>query len=224
MFIFKGISSKDMEVIVEEEKHFIARAARRYNQIDIDGRNGSEFEELGYSTINRPIKVQILNPEKIDKILAWLDGAGDFIYNNRKTTARFYNEVEPIRSATILVADFSFIRNPFWNKANEDFIFANDGIIYNDGTVYSEPVVKLEKQQEDYVDFSINDIRYKYNFNNDNYALIDSEKGKVEFEGFNRNRQIEMGYEFPKLEPGKNKVIINSGAAKISFLRKDRWL
>lgn len=224
MFVFKGISSKDMEVIVEEEKHFIAKASQRYNQIDIEGRNGAEFEELGYSTINRPIKVQILNSEKIDKILVWLDGVGDFIYNNRKTMARFYNEVEPIRTATILVAEFSFIRNPFWNKAKEDFIVANDGIIYNDGTIYSEPIVKLDRDQDAFVDFSINDVRYKYNFNEDDYVLINSEEKLVQYEGFNRNRQIEMGYIFPKLYPGENKIIINSGSAKISFLRKDRWL
>lgn len=224
MFIFKGICSKDMDVIATEEKHFIAKASQRYNQIDIEGRDGALFEELGYAVVNRNIKIQILNPEKIDKILSWLDGTGDFIYNNRKTTARFYNEIEPTRSASISIAEFLFIRDPFWNKAFEEFTPANDGHIYNSGTIYSAPIIKLEKNNNSYVDFTINNTRYKYNFNEDNYVIIDSEKGEVQYQGLNRNRQIEMGYQFPILIPGKNDITINSGGAKISFLRKDRWL
>ena len=36
MFVFKGISSKDMEVVIEEEKHFLGKASQRYLQTDID--------------------------------------------------------------------------------------------------------------------------------------------------------------------------------------------
>lgn len=223
MFVFKGKSSEDMGVIVEEEKHFIAKARQRYTQTDIEGRNGAIFEELGYSVVNRPIKIQILNSQKLDEILAWLNGAGDFIYNNRITKARFYNEIEPTRTAGIFIADFSFIRNPFWNELNDKFISSNN-IIINDGTIYSEPLIRLEKIDDDYVDFTINNIRIVYNFNSEEYVEIDCEEKTTQYEGFNRNRQIEMGYEFPKLIPGENTVKINSGNAVIKFKRKDRWL
>lgn len=224
MFVFKGISSEDMEVIAEEEKHFIAKARRRYNQNEIDGRNGAVFEELGYSVIDRPIKIQILNPLKMEQILAWLDGEGDFIYNNKITKARFYNEVEPIRTASIFIADCDFIRNPFWNRAYENFVNCTEGIIINEGTVYSEPIIRLEKIESEYIDFTINDIRIVYNFNEDTYVEINSEEKTVEYDSMNRNRQIEMGYEFPILNPGNNKITINSGNAVIKFKRKDRWL
>ena len=58
MFKFKGISSTDMQVVIEEEEHFIARAAQRYETIEIEGRNGAIFNELGYSYVERPIYVQ----------------------------------------------------------------------------------------------------------------------------------------------------------------------
>ena len=48
MFKFKGISSKDMQVVIEEEEHFIARAAQRYEVTEIEGRDGAIFDELGY--------------------------------------------------------------------------------------------------------------------------------------------------------------------------------
>ena len=122
MFKFKGISSTDMQVIIEEEEHFIARAAKRYETIEIEGRDGAIFNELGYSYVERPIYVQCLNIDKIDDILAWLDGEGEFEYKGRKTTARFYSELEPQREGYIRIIDTTFIRDPFWIKANEEFV------------------------------------------------------------------------------------------------------
>ena len=122
MFKFKGISSKDMQVIIEEEEHFIARAARRYETIEIEGRDGAIFNELGYSYVERPIYVQCLNLDKIDEILSWLDGEGEFEYKGRKTTARFYSELEPKREGYIKIIDTTFIRDPFWTKLDDEFV------------------------------------------------------------------------------------------------------
>ena len=122
MFKFKGISSKDMQVVIEEEEHFIARAARRYETTEIEGRDGAIFEELGYSYVERPIYVQCLNVNKIDNILAWLDGEGEFEYKGRKTTARFYSELEPQREGYIRIIDTTFIRDPFWTKLDDEYI------------------------------------------------------------------------------------------------------
>ena len=126
MFKFKGISSNDMQVIVEEEEEFIARAAHKYEQIDVDGRDGAEFNELGYSVVERPIRVQCLNVDKVDEILAWLNGEGEFEYKGRKTIARFYSELEPKRSSWIRIIDTTFIRDPFWYKANEEYLLVKD--------------------------------------------------------------------------------------------------
>ena len=122
MFKFKGISSKDMQVVIEEEEHFIARAARRYETTEIEGRDGAIFEELGYSYVERPIYVQCLNTDKIDDILAWLDGEGEFEYKDRKTTARFYSQLEPQREGYIRIIDTTFIRDPFWTKLDDEYV------------------------------------------------------------------------------------------------------
>lgn len=126
MFKFKGISSKDMQVVVEEEEHFIARASQRYEMTEIEGRDGAIFDELGYSVVERPIYVQCLNINKIDDILAWLNGEGEFEYKGRKTTARFYSQLEPRRSSCIRIIDTTFIRDPFWCKVNEDYQLVKD--------------------------------------------------------------------------------------------------
>ena len=201
MFKFKGISSEDMQVVVEEEEHFIARAAQRYEITEIEGSDEAIFDELGYSYVERPIYVQCLNIEKMDDILAWLNGEGEFEYKGRKTIARFYQQLEPQRSACIRVIDTQFIRDPFWNKAIDDYVVVINNVI------------------------NVGNVRFKYNFpENETYVEIDCKKKEAVYEELNRNRQLEIGYEFPKLDIGNNSITLNSGDCTIKVKRKDRWL
>lgn len=126
MFKFKGISSTDMQVVIEEEEHFIAKASKRYEITEIEGRDGAIFDELGYSYVERPIYVQCLNIDKIDDILAWLDGEGEFEYKERKTIARFYSQLDPQRKGYIRIIDTTFIRAPFWIKADDELVTVKD--------------------------------------------------------------------------------------------------
>ena len=223
MFKFKGISSTDMQVIIEEEEHFIARAAKRYETIEIEGRDGAIFNELGYSYVERPIYVQCLNIDKIDDILAWLDGEGEFEYKGRKTIARFYSELDPQRDTIIRIIDTNFIRDPFWTKTEDDFVTATNNI-ENTGNIYSRPILRLEKTDYEDVDIEIAGIRFQYTFEDDEYVEIDCEEKTALYEGLNRNRQLTIGYEFPKLSPGNNTVTIKEGGCTIKAKRKDRWL
>lgn len=223
MFVFNNISSIDMQVIVEEEDQFLGKASQRYVRTEIEGKNGALFEEQGYTTIDRQIKIQIMNPAKLDKIMSWLNGIGILEYKGRITKARFYNEINPVRTASIKTADVSLIRNPFWNKKRDEFVRVTDTIL-NEGNIYAEPIIKLQRNTSDSIDITINDVRFIYNFNNEEYVEIDCEEKTVEYEKNNRNRQIEMGYKYPTIQPGENKIIIHSGDAKVFIKRKDRWL
>ncbi len=224
MFKFKGISSVDMQVIIEEEEHFIARASQRYEMTEIEGRDGAIFEEQGYSVVERPICVQCLNIEKIDNILAWLNGEGEFEYKGRKTIARFYSQLEPIRNACIRVIDTQFIRDPFWNKAIDDYVTVTNNV-KNEGNYRSRPIARLEKGSTSSVDITLGNVRFKYNFpENETYVEIDCKEKKATYEGLNRNRQLEIGYQFPKLNVGNNSITTHSGNCTIKVKRKDRWL
>lgn len=223
MFVFNNISSIDMQVIVEEEDQFLGKASQRYVRTEIEGKNGALFEEQGYTTIDRQIKIQIMNSEKLDKIMSWLNGTGILEYKGRITKARFYNEINPVRSSSIKTADISFIRNPFWTKKRDEFIEIMETVL-NEGNIYAEPIIKLKKNTSDNIDITVNDVRFVYNFNDEEYGIIDCEEKNAEYDGNNRNRQLEIGYKFPTLQPGENKIIVHSGDAKIFIKRKDRWL
>lgn len=223
MFKFKGISSVDMQVIIEEEEHFLAKASQRYEATEIEGRDGALFDELGYSCVERPIYVQCLNIDKIDDILSWLNGVGKLEYRGRSTIARFYSEEEPQRNACIKIIDTTFIRDPFWYKANDDYIEITNSV-KNEGSVESRPIIRLEKKGNNNVDITVNSVRFLYNFNGEPYVEIDCENKTVLYEGLNRFKQIEIGYDFPKLKLGDNVVSLNSGDCTIKIKRKDRWL
>lgn len=224
MFKFKGISSTEMQVVVEEEEHFLAKAAQRYETTEIEGRDGAIFDELGYSYVERPIYVQCLNIEKMDDILAWLNGTGEFEYKGRKTIARFYQQLEPQRSACIRIIDTQFIRDPFWNKAVDEYVTVISNVT-NEGNYKSRPIIRLEKGNTSSVEITIGDIRFKYTFpSNETYVEIDCKTKVAIYEGLNRNRQLEIGYEFPILEVGNNAITKNSGNCTIKVKRKDRWL
>lgn len=223
MFKFKGISSEEMQVVIEEEEHFIARAAKRYEMTEIEGKDGAQFDELGYSVVERPILVQCLNISKMDDILEWLDGEGEFEYKNRKTIARFYAEAAPERKACIRIIDTTFIRDPFWLKAEDEFAIVTD-IVENEGNIVSRPIVRLEKNNEEILDISIGNVRFQYNFNEDSYVEIDCKEKKALYNNLNRNRQLIIGYNYPSLNKGNNLITIHSGDATVKIKRKDRWL
>ena len=222
MFRFKGISSSEMSVIIAEEESFKAKASQRYETIEVEGRDGAEFIPLGYSYVERPIYVQCLDISKIDDILAWLDGEGDFEYQGRKTKASFFSKLEPQRKAGIRIIDATFIRQPFWYKVNDDYVDVTNSVI-NEGNIKSRPIIKLEKTTSDSVDITINGLRFVYNFT-DSYVIIDCKEKTAEYEGLNRSRQLEIGYDFPALKTGENAITINSGACNIKIKRKDCWL
>lgn len=223
MFKFKGKSSKEMGVIIEEEQLFLAKAAQKYEEIDINGRNGSIFNELGYSNVEIPMNVQILNSAKLDDIFEWLNGPGEFEYNGRVTTAYFYNEILPQRMVSIKNAEITFKRSPFWKLKESEFQTITTEI-QNEGNVFSKPIIRLEKVQTDEIDVSIAGIRFQYNFNNETYVEIDCNECTATYNNLNRNRNLIIGFEFPKLLPGKNPIIIHSGDPIIKIKDKDRWL
>lgn len=223
MFKFKNISTTEMKVIVEEESNLIAKASQRVEQIEVEGKNGSIYNTLGYANIERPLKLYVRDINKIDEILAWLNGGGILEYDGRISRAYFYSQIEPLRSSSIKTIDCSFIRTPFWYKKEDEYMSVDTTVI-NEGNVESRPIILLEKNTTDSIDLSINDVRFIYTFDEDTSVEIDCETMNAMSNGILKNRNLEIDYDFPLLNPGENSVIINSGDAVIKMKRKDCWL
>ncbi len=224
MFKFKNISSEQMNVVCEEENQFISRAAHRYEEITIDGSNISIFNDLGYATKDKTMKLYIKDVSKINDILSWLNGTGEFEYDGKYTIARFLDSADPIRAVTIRTLDISFKMLPFWFKANDDFVEVSD-TIDNEGNNVSYPIIKIVKGTEKQVKLLINDIELIYDFpDEEDYVEIDSFNCTVQYKNLNRNRNIKLGFDFPTLNPGQNNIEIKAGDSIIYIKRKDCWL
>lgn len=222
MFKFKGISSGDMKIIVEEELKFIKKAALKYNATEIPGRDGNLYEENGYADVEIPLHLFIMDVSKLPEIYKWLSGEGILEYNGKMTTARFYVEHEPIRTSNIYTMNISLIRSPFWTK-EDDFIVVENTIV-NEGNVYSEPTIRLEKSTSDDVDITINDVRFVYHFESDSFVEIDFNNCNATMNGLNKNSKLELGFETVRLSPGNNTVHFNSGECILKVKGKDRYL
>lgn len=223
MWKFKGISDDQMRVVAQEE-HFKAKASQRLSEIVVDGKDGIDYEELGYANIQRSIFLQMLDTSKLDEILAWLDGEGDFEFEGKVTKARFSFETSPERYVTRFNATVDFVRSPFWYKKTDMFIQIIDKVI-NQGTVYAKPVIRLERNLTDSIDLSIGGVRFQYNFPiGESYVEIDCDKMSEMYEGLSRSRQIEIGFNYPMIQVGTSLVNVHTGDAVIKIKRKDRWL
>lgn len=223
MFKFKNISDKEMNVVCEEIDNILTKASI-ISETNIDGENSElDYYEEGYSNVEGTLDLFVLDKSKIDSIKSWLNGKGLFEYKGRITNLAFYSEYEISRSSTIYKLSVDFVRSPFWYKSDDEFVSVENDIL-NEGNVHSYPIIRIEKGTSDSVDISINDVRFKYNFNGDEFVEIDCQKAQASYNNLSRNLNLEIGYLFPTINPGDNKVIINDGDAIIKVKRKDCWL
>ena len=225
MFIFKGISTKDMKIIVEEPENLIAKAPLKHEVLNIEGRDDAIYYPLGYAPLEIPLTLQLLDPSQIDRVLEWLNGEGKLIYKNRKTKARIFSEIQPVRTSGIRIININIIRAPFWYALNDDFQELNEeNVIMNDGTAPSKPIIKIIRESTSKCEFEVNGTYFKYEFEGSDEVTIDCEKMEANDQEQLRNRNLTIGFEFPVLEPGLNIIKKISGDSIIMFSRKDRWL
>lgn len=223
MFVFKGIKSTDLGVFAREE-NFLGKAPMSHDAIHIEGRHGDEIIELGFENFSSSLNdVALLNNNQ-DEVLTWLNGKGQLEYLGKLTEIYFLDGYEIKRDSKTF--SIPFVRSPFWYKKSDEFVeYKNtDKSIVNEGSYISQPLIKLTKVVEETVEMEINDVYFKYTFNGDAYSLIDCQEMNATFDGLLRNRQLQIGFKFPILTPGINKLKIISGDAKVEIKRKERWL
>lgn len=220
MFKFKGIRSDYMGVIAKEEDFFI-RAPKLYTEIPIEGRNGSIFQEKGYGNVVSMLEVNILT-KNIDSILEWLDGSGLLEYKGRATTFRFYDVVEVKRMGNVHTATLNYIREPFWYKANDCYVLANSEI-QNIGNSDTEPIIKVIPAQIGDATITIEDVTFTYTFDSLHPLFIDCAEKSEKVDGLSKSANMKIGYKYPVLKKGVNRVLVSDPNIKVYFRRKDCW-
>lgn len=220
MFIFKNISSRDMGVWAEEED-FYKKAPLKYSEEVVEGMDGSVYVMDGVrSDIVSSFNI-FLTKDNLDDVMEWLDGKGIFEFNGRKVEMMIYDVVEPLRSSNIYTATVNYIRRPIWYDANDYFMQCFDSV-QNQGTADVCPLLRLTGTG--IVDLTIGDVRFSYDFGQDHDVYIDCLEKTEYLDSASKSRHIKIGFEYPKLKRGTNKIIIHSGKADVYIKRRNGWL
>lgn len=225
--IFKGVNSNTIDGLIICSEPPISSSSIKIKEISIDGRDGTIIEELGYKSYNKNVEIGIKKGADLNKILKYFSGKGDLTFENENDKvykAAVYEQINLERLLRLRKGTVTFYCQPFKYNKNDAYKVFTDNVT-NDGNIESKPIVKLEKGTTESVDLTIGSVRFKYKFNtNDTYVEIDCEEMNALYEGLNRNRNLDIGYEFPKLSPGNNSISVHSGDVTIKIKRKDRWL
>lgn len=225
--IFKEINSETIRGLIICKEPPISSPSKRINEITIDGKNGTIVEELGYKSYTKAVEIGLTQNANVNDILSYFSGSGHLTFNcesDKYYKASIYSKIDLDKLLRYRTGKIEFYCQPFKYDIDDKFEVVTNSII-NGGNIYSEPIIRLEKQTESVIDVAINNVRFKYTFNtNDTYAEIDCEEMNAEFEGLNRNRNLEIGFDFPRLEVGTNAIIRHDGDATIKIKRRNRWL
>lgn len=225
-FNFKNIDSRNISGLIVQELPPITKPPMRVSLIEIDGRDGDLIEELGYQAYDKVINIGLTRSYDINEIISWLNGDGELILSNENDKyykAKIIEQIDFERLARFKTANIKFHVQPYKYKTNENYVSVNQ-TIQNIGNIESKPLIRLEKTNSNNVSITINGTNIQYDFNNETYVEIDCEDKTIKYNGLNRNRQMIIGYNFPKLSIGVNTISFNSGTCTIKVKRKDRWL
>lgn len=224
---FKNINSDDIEGLIICSEPPISSSALKIKETSINGRDGAIIEKLGYKTYTKTVEIALKRNANVDDIISFFSGEGDLTFKNeldKVYKAAVYEKIDLEKLLRFRTGKVKFYCQPFKYKKNDAYISITNNIT-NAGNIESKPIIRLEKGTSASIELTIGGIRFKYTFlENDTYVEIDCEKMTVLYEGLNRNRQLEIGYEFPKLNVGNNTIVVHSGDATIKIKRKDRWL
>lgn len=222
MFKFRGKSSKDFGIIINNPRSLRVRAPERHEEIVVEGRHGSSFYSLGQSTAAITLVLYLTDPSRQEDIYGWLSGTGELEYEGRVTQATFYEGISPEYLLGLSTMEVVLIRQPFWHKKEDPYTIATTNVI-NEGNTASQPIIKLTKGATSLVEVKIGGVQFEYDFKTDSYVEIDCFEMNATHEGSPRNKQLTIGYAYPQLPPGSSKIEKIKGAPIVEFKRKDRW-
>ena len=120
-FIFKGKSSEEFKIIVNSLPS-ISKPTLRVEEIEIDGVDGTRYEELGYGSYDKKIKITITE-DNIDSLIGWLKEEGDLILSNEPDKyykAKIIDQINFSRLMKYEPTEITFRVQPFKYEYQEE--------------------------------------------------------------------------------------------------------
>lgn len=207
----------------------IASADKKYETIEIEGRDGALTKFIGYQDLKFTLKFNILFQNDIKQKLREIKGllsvaktlafddSPNFFYKIKRAQI---SDVETIIKSSG-VFSVEFIADPFEFESSSVLEYDNPSnlIIRNNTSYYSQPIIKIHGQ--DNIKLFVNDELVEIKQINEG-IVIDSEMQEAYYNDNNMNHQM-LG-SFPIFGIGENKIRTEGNIDKIEILPQWRWL
>ena len=207
----------------------IPSADKKYETIEVEGRDGALTKFIGYQDLKFSLKFNILFQSDIKQKLREIKG----LLSVAKTLAfddspNFFYKIKRCQisdTETIIkqsgVFSVEFIADPFEFESSSVLEYENPSnlLIRNNTTYFSQPVLKIFGQGN--IKLYVNDDLIEIKQINEG-IVIDSEMQEAYYNNDNLNHQM-LG-SFPVFEIGENKIRTEGNIDKIEILPQWRWL
>ena len=207
----------------------IASADKKYETIEVEGRDGALTKFIGYQDLKFSLKFNILFQSDIKQKLREIKG----LLSVAKTLAfddspNFFYKIKRCQisdTETIIKSHGSFSvefhAEPFELESSSVLEYENPSnlIIRNNTSYFSQPVLKIFGQGN--IKLFVNDELVEVKNINEGIT-IDSEMQEAYYNNDNLNHQM-LG-SFPVFEIGENKIRTEGNIDKIEILPQWRWL
>ena len=207
----------------------IPSADKKYETIEVEGRDGALTKFIGYQDLKFSLKFNILFQSDIKQKLREIKG----LLSVAKTLAfddspNFFYKIKRCQisdTETIIkqsgVFSVEFIADPFEFESSSVLEYENPSnlLIRNNTTYFSQPVLKIFGQGN--IKLYVNDELVEVKNINEG-IVIDSEMQEAYYNNDNINHQM-LG-DFPIFGIGENKIRTEGNIDKIEILPNWRWL
>ena len=207
----------------------IPSADKKYETIEVEGRDGVLTKFIGYQDLKFSLKFNILFQSDIKQKLREIKGllsvaktlafddSPNFFYKIKQ--AQISDTETIIKSSGVFTVEF--IADPFEFESSSVLEYENPSnlLIRNNTTYFSQPVLKIFGQGN--IKLFVNDELVEIKQINEG-IVIDSEMQEAYYNDNNMNHQM-LG-SFPVFAIGENKIRTEGNIDKIEILPNWRWL
>lgn len=207
----------------------IPSSDKKYETIEVEGRDGALTKFLGYQDLKFTLKFNILFQDDIKQKLREIKGllsvtrtlafddSPNFFYKIKR--AQISDTETIIKQSGVFSVEF--IADPFEYESSSVLEYLNPSnlIIRNNTSYFSQPVLKIFGQGN--IKLFVNDELVEVKNINEGIT-IDSEMQEAYYNNDNMNHQM-LG-DFPIFAIGENKIRLEGNVNKIEILPQWRWL
>lgn len=228
-----NVDSRDIDGLFIAQLPPIAKPEMRVETTEIDGRDGTIIDLLGYSAYEKKAVIGVLPNADVDPIIDFFSGGGEVVFSNEPE--RFYRasilaQIDYEQIIRMRRAEVTFFCQPYkYAFLDKKRIFSAPtspiGVV-NYGNVMAAPIYKISGKNT--VIFTVNgedvlEIAFGGEFVT---VYIDTEELDAKLEnGTLVNRSVAGEYEDMRLQRGKNTIAWRGGQIQsIEIERFARWL